>query len=139
MSEPGTARVTALCDPQTGSIIAIAHVAVVEIAAAMASKLRGKFITASQYDRALRDLLSDASHQYELVQVDQRLITLAVDLTRRHKLRGYDAIHLAAGILLNASLLSRTLPPLVVITADHDQLTADQAEGLPVENPHPYR
>ena len=138
VAEVGSAWVGALCKPEAGNIIASAHIGMVEVAAALAAKVRGKFVTVSEYTNALNDLIFDARNQYELVQVEQSLIDLAIDLTRRHKLRGYDAVHLAAGLSLNAALLARSLPSLVFVSADNDLLSAAKVEGLPTDNPNAH-
>jgi hypothetical protein len=59
-------------------------------------------------------------------------------LAETHGLRGYDAVHLAAALEVEAVRVARQLPSLVFISADNDQLLAAGAEGLHVENPNSY-
>ena len=61
---------------------------------------------------------------------------MAVKLTQRQKLRGCDAIHLAAALAGNEELLSKSLPPLAFVAADEGLLKAAKAEGLSTENPN---
>lgn len=109
-----------------------------EIAAAFASKLRGKFITGDEYQLVRTQLASDSRKRYHLLPVDSERVDEAINLTTRHKLRGYDVIHLAAALHLNRALLSGGLTPLNLITADIELLLAAQAEGLATENPNAH-
>jgi len=115
---------------------ATAHFGLVETAAAFAAKRRGQFITPDEYQSALTDLLGDAERRYRLVTVGSALIDDAIQLTRRQKLRGYDAIHLACALALNRPLAENGLPLLTFVAADNDLLAAASAEGLTVDNPN---
>ena len=68
--------------------------------------------------------------------MQREIIDLAVKLTQRQKLRGCDALHLAAALAANEELLSKNLPPLTFVAADGDLLDVAEAEGLPTENPN---
>jgi predicted nucleic acid-binding protein len=86
----------------------------------------------------LRLFLRDADKQYEVVPLNSGIIRAAIGLTQRHKLRGYDAVHLATALAVNTELLQKQLPPLTFVSADEDLLDAAEAEGLPTENPNLY-
>ncbi len=90
----------------------------------------------AHYAGALQDLAHDFAHHYLLVEIDEALVDLAVDLTRRRKPRGYDAIQLAAALTLNSVLTQAQFPPLTSVVADDDLLQAAQSEGLPTDNPN---
>jgi predicted nucleic acid-binding protein len=62
----------------------------------------------------------------------------AIDLTRRRKLRGYDAVHLACALFLQETLLSHDLSSPVVLSADQELSAAAQAEGLRTDDPNAY-
>jgi hypothetical protein len=66
------------------------------------------------------------------------LIIQAIALTRRQKLRGYDAVHLAGALFLQETLLAQDLSPPVFLSADQELLAAAQAEGLAVDNPETH-
>ena len=66
------------------------------------------------------------------------MIDSAIQLTRRQKLRGYDAIHLACALALNKPLVDDGLPSLTFIAADDNLLAAACAEGLATENPNDH-
>lgn len=123
--ETGSAWVESLYTEKTANAIAIAHFALVEIAAAFAAKRRGQFITPAEYESALDDLFHDAQSRFRLVSVGRAIIEDAIQLTRRQKLRGYDAIHLACALALNRPLVDNDLPPLIFV-AYSGQLAGDK-------------
>jgi len=100
--EMGSAWVIGLCHPPAGNMIATARISKAEAAAAFASKRRSDGLSQADYIGVLKDLAHDFAHQYLLVEIDQTLVDLAVDLTKRQKLRGYDAVQLAAALTLNS-------------------------------------
>lgn len=135
VTEPGSARVMALCQPSMGNTITTARISQAEAAAAFAGKYRNGELTRADYAKILQDLAHDFAHQYLLIEIDQTLVDLAVNLTVRHKLRGYDAVQLAAALILNDLLIQAQFPPAVLVVADNNLLSAAQNEGLLTENP----
>jgi predicted nucleic acid-binding protein len=133
--ETGTPWVQAWCaDPiQT---VAVGEIGLVEIAAAFAGKLRGEHITSAQYYDARADLAADARDEYVLVTINRAVVDEAIELTAMHRLRGYDAVHLACALTLNRALVDHELPPLVLISADGDLLEAAATEGLATDDPN---
>jgi predicted nucleic acid-binding protein len=69
--------------------------------------------------------------------VHEVVIDRAMILAETHALRGYDAIHPAAALEVAAALRTHGLPPLVLVSADQEQLDAATAEGLATLNPAP--
>lgn len=136
VAEIGTAWVAALCADEDNHAIAMAHIGLVETAAAFAMKRRGNFIASEVYDNALADLIRDAQVRYQLVAVSPAVIDNAIQLTRRHKLRGYDAVHLACALAVNAPLVNNGMPPLTFVCADNELLAAATFEGLATDNPN---
>ena len=124
--------------PVAGHVIALAHVGLVETAAALAMKTRQGVLPVSIRDGLLRDLLRDGRDQYWLIDVDQRIIVRAIELTRRQKLRGYDATHLACAMFVRETLVRHSLPSPVFLSADQELLVAAQAEGLDTEDPNAH-
>lgn len=135
LAEIGTTWVRTWCD-DPAQTIAVAEIGLVEVAAAFAGKLRGNYIASAQYSSARADLERDARDEYVLVGVNRLVVDEAIDLTARHRLRGYDAVHLACALRLNRALIAHRLPPLILISADDDLLKAAAAEGLPTDDPH---
>lgn len=92
VTETGSSWIQALCDPKAGHVIALAHIGLVEVAAALAVKHRQGILETAIYDALLRDLLRDSRDQYWLIDVDQSMVSQAIALTRRQKLRGYKVL-----------------------------------------------
>ena len=135
-SEIGSDWVIALCHSATGNTISTARITQAEAAAAFASKYRSGGLSQAHYIGVLCDLAHDSAHQYLLVEVNQLLVDLAVELTKRRKLRGYDAVQLAAALTLNDLLTQAQFSPLTFVAADDDLLDAAQGEGLGTDNPN---
>jgi uncharacterized protein len=72
------------------------------------------------------------------VPVNRIILDTAVILTQNHKLRGYDAVQLAAALAANQSLLQAGLPGLIFVAADRDLLAAARQEGLEIKNPNDH-
>lgn len=138
LAETGSTWVESLCADQANNAVAIARFGLVETAAAFAAKRRGQFITDNAYEFVLGALLHDAGARYRLVTVGPTVIDNAIQLTRRQKLRGYDAIHLACALAVNKPLVEYDLPPLTFIAADDNLLAAARSEGLAAENPNDH-
>ena len=134
-AERGTGWVETLCDDPASAVV-IAHIGLVEIAAALAGKQRGGYLTSAHYEQLLAELMLDAQSQHVLVRVTESIVDEAVELTRRHRLRGYDAVHLASALSVNRVLLERHQSPLTLVAADGDLLAAAQASGLATQNPN---
>jgi predicted nucleic acid-binding protein len=135
MAESGSAWVQARCNDPSRTIATV-ELSRVEIAAAFAGKLRGKFITHAEYQEARAKLTADVQKRYQLLPATSQRVDEAIELTARHRLRGYDAVHLACALRLNRVLLENDLPPLTLVAADNDLLKAAQDEGLEIENPN---
>jgi hypothetical protein len=138
VNEIGSAWIRARCDPSAGHILSLVDVGLVEVAAALGVKVRQGLLSSTARDGLLRDLQRDGQIHYWLITVDHPLINRAISLTRQHKLRGYDAIHLAAALFLRDTLCDHDLAAPVMLTADLELLEAAQAEALVVENPNDY-
>jgi uncharacterized protein len=72
---------------------------------------------------------------YAVLAIVRSTIDLAVVLTGRYRLRGYDAVQLASALVANEALTQRGQPSLILVSADDDLLAATSAERLEVENP----
>jgi predicted nucleic acid-binding protein len=75
----------------------------------------------------------DVEHVLLSVNLDNELVADAVLLIRKHKLRGCDALQLAAALRV---FHSGDYADLVFISADDELNRAATAEGLTVENPN---
>ncbi len=59
-----------------------------------------------------------------------------MELTQRHRLRGYDAVQLATGLAVNEVLVAAGLPGLTFVAADADLVAAARVEGLLADDPN---
>ena len=104
VNETGSDWIQALCIPAAEHTLALAHIGLVELAAALAMKVRQETLDATTRDALLRDVQHDAMTQYWLIDIDQGTVVRAMALTRSYKLRGYDAVHLASALFLRDTL-----------------------------------
>ena len=133
--EAGSAWIQSLCQDNSGHTIAISQVTPVEVASALARKLREGTITPEGKESALRLFLGDCKHRYQIIRLKQSIIEKAVQLTQQHPLRAYDALQLASALVVNDSLVQAELDPLILLSADERLCEAGRAEGLLVDNP----
>jgi hypothetical protein len=140
LSESGTTWVRGLLNSAAGNTIWVAEITQVEVAAALAARHRAPGgITRPERDRAVRLLRRHALLEYRLVAITPAILNQALDLTQRHRLRGYDAVQLATALAANVALLAAGLPGLTFVAADGDLLAAARAEGLAADDPHLHR
>ena len=131
-TEPGAARVQALCDPAAGNLILISRIASVEMASALNSKLRSGTIDVFRRNERWTVFLSHRHRQYRNQPLDVATLAEAEQLTFRHSLRAYDAVHLSTALQV-ALIMQETVGDFRFCTADRRQAGAATAEGLEVE------
>ncbi len=138
--EPGSTWIRHLTDAQAQHTILLAEITLAEVAAALAAKHRAPGgLTQAQRDRVLSRFLQDGAEHFLLLPVDRPVIDRAVELTQRHRLRGYDAVQLATALVTGETLQAHNLLAPVFVAADGDLLAAATAEGLQIENPLHHR
>jgi predicted nucleic acid-binding protein len=138
VSETGSNYVDNLADSKSGNIILLARITRVEVAAAIARRLKGGSISAAGAQNALAAFQHDLTNNYYTVEVTPALLSVAVSLATKHALRGYDAVQLAATLEANDERVANGLAPLTLVSADTELNDAAQAEGLNAENPNNY-
>jgi uncharacterized protein len=132
VQETGTAWVQALAAPTVRHSLFVVRITLAETVAAITRRERGGSITPQDAATAVADFQLDFARQYRVVEVSAGLVAQAATLARRHALRGYDAVQLAAALEIHA-----TDPSLTVLSADAELNTA-AAEGLSVEDPNSH-
>jgi hypothetical protein len=91
--ETGSAWVKDIGASASEDTIYLGQVGIVEIAAALSRKVRTHELSQGEYEAALWVFLMDVRNEtYVIAPLSDPIIELAVDLTRRHPLRGYDAV-----------------------------------------------
>ena len=123
IDEVGSERAELIWD--TADVLASAVLVVVEGRAALAAARRGGRLDTRQYRRARREL-NALVDTLLIVEVTEELVADAADLAESQALRGYDAVHLAAAIAIEATILT---------SADTELCEAAQHCGLHVANP----
>jgi predicted nucleic acid-binding protein len=116
--------------------IHLSEITLPEVMATFAAKSRApQGLSKKRFDDACSLFLTDCETDYNLIAPSRPIIDLAVQLTRRRKVRGCDAIQLATALTLNESLRAAKLPELVFVVCDAELLNAANEEGLATENP----
>ena len=134
--EAGTAWIRALTNPTTGNTISLSEITRVEVAAALAARYRAGSISRTERDDGVDLLLEHCDTEYRMVALSPAVVSRAVDLTQRHRLRGYDAVQLATALEANSSLLRAGLQGLTFVAADADLVSAARGEGLLADDPN---
>jgi uncharacterized protein len=106
------------------TVASVALIAV-EARAALAAAARGGRLTAKQHEAAKSEVDALVGDLH-IVESTEDLIAHAAELAEVEGLRGYDAVHLAAALLVGATVLS---------SADPDLCSAAERRGLHVANP----
>ena len=110
---------------QTADSVASVRLVVVEARAALAAAARGKRLSSKQL-RVAQEELAEFVADLHLVEVTAELIESAAQLAESESLRGYDAVHLAAALFVEAAILT---------SADIDLRAAAGRQGMHVANP----
>jgi hypothetical protein len=84
----------------------------------------------------LASLTFDIHNEYQQLALTDTVIATAMRLAEGHRLRGYDAVQLAAAVELHAVRVAVGLPPLVFVSADLALHSAAASEGLLVDDPN---
>lgn len=123
IEEAGSDRLGLLWD--TADALAAASLVAVESRTALAAAARGGRITATQYGTAKREL-GRVLDELTIVHVTEDLVAAAAELAEQEALRGYDAVHLAAALTVQATVFA---------SADTALCAAAERRGLHIANP----
>lgn len=142
ITETGTDWVRELIDArledQWQHSISTTLLSVAEVTAAFHRRRRRGDITRELTAALVSRYLRDDRERWALIHADESVVNLATELTERHPLRAYDAVHLATALILNHTLLAYALPALTFVSADDILCDVARAEGLPAENPNEH-
>ena len=123
IDEEGSER--ALTIWSSADAVASVNLIVVEARAALAAAKRGRRLTTAQLRAAIAELGALVSDLH-IVPVTDELVASAGELADAEGLRGYDAVHLAAALTIEATVLS---------SADAALCAAASRRGLHIANP----
>jgi predicted nucleic acid-binding protein len=138
LPEIGTAWVRATIRQSLPTDVYIAYVTGPEVMAAFARKLRSDEISAVDYNTATNTFVRHFRHQYVRLHLSLTVVHKAMDLTKKHRLRGYDAVQLATALILRDFFQKHRVTDLTFVSADNKLCQAATAEGLLIENPNNY-
>lgn len=134
--EQGTTWVQQLTDPSAGHRIDAVQVTGAEVVSALVRRIPP--LAPPDLARVLADFKSDWLHQYQRLLVNDTIVSQAMQLTERYRLRGYDSIQLAAGQELLTAHLAAGVPAPTFVSADAQLHAAALAEGLRVDDPNSH-
>lgn len=134
VAEPGSAWLESFVMPPA-NLLFFSEIGVAEAAAAFARHARTGQINSDMQAKLYASFLNDCKNQFMLISVSTQIIITAANLTQKHPLRGYDAVHLACALNLDQQLKTEASQPLLFLSADTILLKAAAAEGLHTENP----
>jgi len=144
-AESGSTWVEQVTDPKSGNKIYISTITGVELVSALMRKVRSTQspLLLSDAQKAIAEFRNDFDNQYELFGITDSLVRKAMGLPVNHKLRGYDAVQLAAALTINTlsaqlGVRATGVPPLVMVTCDDELLQAARAEGLVTDDPRAH-
>ena len=110
---------------QAADIVATSILSYAEARAALSRKFREKGIDKNEYERVKNELETDWEH-YFVINLNNNLVKSAGDLTEKHALRGFDALHLASAL----EIKRLTSLPVTFSSSDARLRSAAQEEGL---------
>jgi len=110
---------------RAADIVATSILSYAEARAALSRKFREKGIDQREYDRVKKELETDWEH-YFVLHLTNDLVKAAGDLSEKHALRGFDALHLASAV----ELKRLTSLPVTFSSSDARLRAAAQNEGL---------
>lgn len=123
VNEEGSEAAAAIWD--SADALASVGLVVVESRAALASARRAGRLSSTEHQGAKRATAA-LIEELHLIGLTDDLITAGAELAETEGLRGYDAVHLAGAILVQATVLS---------SADDALCDAASSRGLHVANP----
>lgn len=111
-------------------VVGIAAIGYVEAKAAFARAVRSGRIIRRTYRRMVEDFEEDWS-RYLVLEIHQQVLRHAGRLAEQHRMRAYDAVHLAAALQIRA----HGSEEVTFLGFDHELNRAAKAEGLSLPLP----
>lgn len=111
----------------SAEVVGTATISLAEMTAAFRRAISRGILDAAEAEAA-RQRLDAEWPDYIRLQVTEALVTRAADLVWRHQLRGFDAVHLASGLVWQEGLNTS----VTFATFDLRLWEVAQAESLPV-------
>ncbi|MDZ7956166.1 type II toxin-antitoxin system VapC family toxin [Nostoc sp. DedQUE09] len=138
ISETGSVWVLGLFDPALKNEVFIAAITAVEIIAAITRRTRSGSISITDATTTRNQFKIDLQKDYQIVEITENIINSGMVLSETYGLRGYDAIQLAVGRVVNTISIANGLSPITFVSADNELNAAVVSEGLMIENPNSH-
>lgn len=123
VDEAGSKEAVELADK--ARILVTSRVAYVEATAAFVRRLAPFKLTNTYHQ--VKKSFDDDWQKYLIIEVDDNLTRLAAKLAEKHRLRGFDCLHLASALIIKGRLPK----PVVFSSADVRLNNAARKEDLP--------
>jgi predicted nucleic acid-binding protein len=138
VAETGSTWIQTITATQANNQLIITRITWVEVLSALARRQREGGLSSINVDKAVQAFRYDLDMQYQIVELDRSLAETAGQLVRKHVLRAYDAVQLAAALRVQSALPTTKASALTFVTADTRLITAAQAEKASTDNPNNY-
>ncbi|WP_435016409.1 type II toxin-antitoxin system VapC family toxin [Tundrisphaera sp. TA3] len=138
VDEAGSTWVRALTQPRAGNTIFLARITAVKVVSAITRRQRGGSLSISQASAILGHFRRHLAQRYHVLELTSSLLSDAGLLARKHGLRAYDAVQLAAMREVAELYRSAGLGRVILISADRELNVAAEDEGLAVDNPNSH-
>ncbi len=138
VNETGTLWVRSVLKLVANEIF-VARIAQVEVAAAIARRVRTGTLSRPDAKRAKREFEMDLQTRLRSVSLSKMLASASARLAIKYVLRAYDAVQLASALRVNAYSQRTHSNRITLVSSDRELLVAAVAEGLAIEDPlnHP--
>lgn len=113
--------------------IACSSLGLVEVMATSSRKRKTTEISDSQFKQKAQEI-EDDWERFVKIHITTETINDAKELTKRHALRGADAIHLSSALILKKRLREKE-EKLIVVASDNELKEAAKLSGLEVIDP----
>jgi predicted nucleic acid-binding protein len=137
MPETGTIWLRQLVKPDAGKVIVIASITGVETMSAISRHYHDGNISLDTLQLFRQQLEYHIQTQYNVLDLSQSILTRAMHLNEKHRLRAYDSVQLSSALELHQRAIRMSVP-MNFIAADKRLLEAAQLEGLTTDNPNHY-
>ena len=138
VSEKGSGFVASLVKPSHRHTIYLVRLTPVEVISAITRRKNIKSLTVIKANKAIARFERTLQNRYAFVEVNETLISTAIDLAKKYGLRGYDAVQLSAALEVNNKRFQIGAPAVTFISADNNLNNAASSEGLQIDNPNNY-
>jgi predicted nucleic acid-binding protein len=138
LAERGSGWVRGLLNPSTNHIVWLAQITKVELASALARRVREGNLQTTSATTIRSQLLVDLQNEYLIVALSEQILEVATDLLFRYPLRAFDAIQLASALEAHQSVQRIGDIGITFVSNDQKLLSVAQQVGLPIEDPNAY-